>query len=307
MSLPKDWVAQLRLPVVVAPMFLVSGVELVIASSCAGLVGTFPAANARTLEELEAWFDAIEAACPGLPYAVNVTLARKGADPYVEAVLRRRPPIVITSVGQPTDIVKRVHDYGGLVFHDVTTLRHAQKAAEAGVDGLILVCAGAGGHGGLVTPFALVPQVRAMFEGLIILGGAVTEGSGILASQALGADLAYMGSRFIATEEAMASPQYKAMMVAAETKDVVYTPAISGLPANFIRQSIEAAGLDPANLPAPLALLKPNLPEGVKAWKDIWSAGQGVGLINHSPNVATLVDELEAGYRRAHSSLRVAR
>lgn len=305
MTHPADWIARLRLPLIAAPMFLTSGVALVNAARAAGIIGSFPAANARTANDLNAWFDAIEtAASPDAPpFAVNLVLARKEGDPLVETALSRRPPIVITSVGQPHAIVERVHAYGGLVFHDVTTVRHAEKAAEAGVDGIILVCAGAGGHAGAVSPFALAPQVRAAFGGLMIVGGAIADGSAVLAAEALGADLVYMGSRFLATEESLASAPYKALVVAAETKDIVYTPAISGLPASFIRQSIEAAGLDPANLPAPLGLHRPDLPKGVAAWRDIWSAGQGAGLIRDVPTVAALVERLAQEREAARAAL----
>lgn len=311
MTVLPNWISRLKLPVIAAPMFLTSGVALVNACRAAGIVGTFPAANARSAEELESWFDRIEvAATPeAQPFGVNLVLARKDVDPLVETTLKRRPPIVITSVGQPTEIVKRVHAYGGLVFHDVTTVRHAEKAAEAGVDGIIAVCAGAGGHAGAVSPFALVPQVRTVFAGLVIVGGAISEGSAILSAEALGADLVYMGSRFLATAEAMAQQAYKELVVAAETKDIVYTPSISGLPASFIRQSIEAAGLDPANLPRPLGLHHADLPPGIKAWRDIWSAGQGTGLIRDIPDVGALIDRLAVEYdaARAALALRTAR
>lgn len=306
-KLQKDWVSRLRVPVVAAPMFLVSGLELTKACRSAGVVGSFPAANARTPEELERWFDALEAQDgEGVaPYAVNMTLVGDlDSNPHAQVVLRRKPPIIISSVGDPSRIVPRVHEWGGLIFHDITTVRHAEKAAEAGVDGLILVCAGAGGHAGAVNPFALLPQVRARFDGLIVLGGAISDGRSILAAQALGADLVYMGTRFLATEESLASDDYKAMTIATETKDIVYTNAISGLPASFIRQSIEKAGLDPANLPPPKGLHKPDLPEGVAAWRDIWSVGQGAGMVKDTPGVAGLVDRLSAEYALAKADLR---
>lgn len=300
-----DWISRLRLPIVAAPMFLASGLALTQACRRAGIVGSFPAANARTPDDLETWFDALEAETEPetAPYAVNLVLSGAlDASPHAQVVLKRKPPILISSVGDPSAIVPRVHDWGGLSFHDVTTVRHAEKAAEAGVDGVILVCAGAGGHAGAVNPFALLPQVRARFGGLIILAGAISDGRSILAAQALGADLVYMGTRFIATQESLASDDYKAMVVAAETKDIVYTPSISGLPASFIRQSIEAAGLDPARLPPPKGLHRPDLPEGVRAWRDIWSAGQGAGLVKDVPSVAGLVDRLAAEYEAAKRS-----
>ena len=297
-----NWISRLRLPIVAAPMFLASGLELTQACRRAGVVGSFPAANARTPADLEAWFDTLEAATEAdvAPYAVNLVLSGDlDASAHAQVVLRRKPPILISSVGDPSAIVPRVHDWGGLSFHDITTVRHAEKAAEAGVDGIILVCAGAGGHAGSVNPFALLPQVRARFGGLIILAGAISDGRSVLAAQALGADLIYMGTRFIATRESLADDAYKAQIVAAETKDIVYTPSISGLPANFIRQSIEAAGLDPAKLPPPKGLHRPDLPEGVLAWRDIWSAGQGAGLVRDVPTVAALVERLAAEYHAA--------
>lgn len=301
-----DWIERLRLPVIAAPMFLASGLELTRACCKCGVVGGFPAGNARSPEMLESWFDTLEAdqeAGALAPYAVNLTLAGKWDDnPIAQIVLDRKPPILISSVGDPSGVAERVHGWGGLNFHDVTTVRHAEKAAEAGVDGIILVCAGAGGHAGAVNPFALLPQVRERFSGLIILAGAISDGRSILAAQTLGADLVYMGSRFLATRESLASEDYKAMVVAAETKDVVYTPSISGLPASFLRQSIESVGLDPAHLPPPKGLHRPDLPEGVRAWRDVWSAGQGAGLIRDTPSVAELVDRLTAEYGAAKAA-----
>jgi nitronate monooxygenase len=300
----EGWLGRLRLPIIAAPMFLVSGLDLARACCKGRIVGGFPAGNARTPEQLDGWFDQLERdraedSDVG-PYAVNLTLARNIEDsPIGATVLRRKPPILISSVGDPTAMVGRVHDWGGLIFHDVTTVRHAEKAAEAGVDGIILVCAGAGGHAGAVSPFALLPQVRERFGGLIVLAGAISDGRSILAAQALGADLVYMGTRFIATRESMAPEGYKAGVLEAETKDIVYTPSISGLPASFIRQSIEAVGLDPANLPPPLGLHRPDLPEGVRAWRDVWSAGQGAGLVRDIPTVAELIDRLDTEYQAA--------
>lgn len=306
----RDWIERLRLPVIAAPMFLASGLELTQACRRAGVVGSFPAGNARTPEILETWFDALEAGTGPdcAPFAVNLVLAGDlDASPHAQVVLKRRPPILISSVGDPSPIVQRVHDWGGLSFHDVTTVRHAEKAAEAGVDGIILVCGGAGGHAGSVNPFALLPQVRARFGGLIILAGAVSDGRSILAAQALGADLVYMGTRFLATRESLASDDYKAMVVAAETKDIVYTPSISGLPASFMRQSIEAVGMDPARLPPPKGLHRADLPEGVRAWRDIWSAGQGAGLVKDVPDVAELVGRLAQDYESARRGFLSAR
>jgi nitronate monooxygenase len=300
------WLERLRLPIVAAPMFLVSGLDLAMACCKGRIVGGFPAGNARTPEQLDGWFDALEKLTAddpdAAPYAVNLTLAGNVEDsPIGATVLRRQPPILISSVGDPSSMVGRVHDWGGLIFHDVTTVRHAEKAAGAGVDGIILVCGGAGGHAGSVSPFALLPQVRERFGGLIVLAGAISDGRSILAAQALGADLVYMGTRFIATRESMASEDYLSTLLAAETKDIVYTPSISGLPASFIRQSIEAVGLDPANLPPPLGLHRADLPQGVRAWRDVLSAGQGAGLVRDVPTVSALLDRLATEYEAARS------
>ena len=299
-----EWIDRLKLPVIAAPMFLASSPKLVLAACRAGVVGAFPAANARSPQELDAWFDEIEQGLAGdrsaAPFGVNIVLARPARpDPLLDVCVRRKPPLVITSIGDPAELTRQVHGWHGAIFHDVTTVRHAEKAAEAGVDGLILVCAGSGGHSGAVSPFALTPQVRARFDGLIVLAGSIGDGQSILAAQALGADLVYMGTRFLATKESLAPDAYKAMMVAAETKDVIYTPAISGIPASFLRQSIQAVGLDPDNLPAPEGLRARDLPDGVQPWRDVWSAGQGVGLIDDAPSVAELVARLATQYGAA--------
>ena len=304
-----DWIERLELPVIAAPMFLASSPKLVLAACRAGIVGTFPVANARSPQELEAWFDEIEQGLAddpsAAPFGVNIVLARPArADPLLDVCVRRKPPLIITSIGDPRDLTQQAHGWGGSILHDVTTVRHAEKAAEAGVDGLVLVCAGAGGHSGAVNPFALTPQVRARFDGLIVLAGSISDGQSILAAEALGADLVYMGTRFLATDESRASDAYKAMMIAAETKDVLYTPSISGLPANFLRQSIQAVGLDPGNLPAPKDLQARDLPVGVQPWRDVWSAGQGVGLIDDIPSVSGLVARLALEYSAAKRRFR---
>ncbi|KKC25224.1 NAD(P)H-dependent flavin oxidoreductase [Sphingomonas sp. SRS2] len=297
------------LPVITAPMFLVSGVDLVVAACRAGVIGSFPALNARDPELLADWLATIErrlaepGPIPPAPYAVNIVLRSPIRREQLEKCAAAGVPIVITSVGDPSEAVKRVHDWGGLVFHDVTNLDHARKAAEAGVDGIILVCAGAGGHSGAQSAFALTPQVRAMFDGAIIVGGGIGDGRAILATQALGADFAYVGTRFIATAESLASDPYKQLLVEAATSDIVYTDRISGLPASFIRQSLLAAGLDPDQLPPLRAPRTPDLPPGVKAWKDIWSAGHAVGLITSPSTVAGVIAQLTAEYHQARLTL----
>jgi nitronate monooxygenase len=306
---------RLTLPLIGSPMFLVSCPDLVVAQCLSGIVGSFPALNARAPETLDGWLTAVEhrladaaAAAPTrriAPFAVNLIV--HGSNDRLEADLEtcvaHQVPLVITSLRAPGDVVGRVHAYGGLVFHDVTTVRHAEKALEAGVDGLILVCAGAGGHGGTLSPFALLGEVRRVFDGPVVLAGSITSGEGILAAQAMGADLAYMGTRFIATREANAAPAYKAMIRRARAADIIYTPAFSGVPGNYLRPSIEAVGLDPEALPAPSADRRSPGGGRGKAWRDIWGAGQGVGAIDDEPTAADLIDRLRAEYDAARHRL----
>jgi len=304
---PADLKAALRLPVVAAPMFLVSGPELLIAASRAGVLGSLPASNARTSEQLEEWLVAITAALKGegrvsRPYAINLIVRGADSPRFVDdlALIERfQTPVIITSVGKPGGVIDRVHGYGGLVFHDVATLRHAEKAIESGVDGLILLTAGAGGHTGTANPFAWVPQIKRMWDGTILLAGCISDGAGVRAAETLGADFAYMGTRFAATRESLASSEYKSLLVSQGIDDIITTNRISGMSATFMRGSIAQAGLDPTNLPPRLGLLKPDLPEGLKAWRDVWSAGQGVGMIDDIPTTAELVDRLEREYRAA--------
>ena len=304
MPVPAAFASRLKLPAIVSPMFLVSGPELVAACCRAGLAGTFPALNQRTTEGYEAWLDEIEAAIgpDDAPYGVNLIVhasnTRLQAD--LAVTVRRRVPLVITSLGAVKDVVDAVHSYGGLVFHDVINRRHAEKAAEAGVDGIIAVCAGAGGHAGTLSPFALVSEIRSVFAGTIVLAGAMSSGAHVLAARALGADLAYMGTRFIATRESRADPAFKEMIVAASASDILYTPAISGVNANFLPPSIRAAGLDPTNLPAHGRM---DMGNEAKAWKTVWSAGQGVGAITDVPSVAELTARLAAEYEAAKTTL----
>ncbi len=297
---------RLRLPVIVAPMFLVSGPELVIAAAKAGVVGAFPSINARSAEEFESWLERIVRETDGGLYAVNL-IVRSAGDARYEADLaiieRFRPPLVITSVGQPQAAVERIHRYGGLVFHDVATLRHASKAIEAGVDGLILLSAGAGGHTGTVNAFAFAAQVRRIWQGAMLMAGGIGDGASVLAAQAMGGDFAYMGTRFAATRESLAAPEYKDLLISQGTADVITTDRISGMTATFLKGSIVRTGLDPDNLPERLGVFKPALPAHIKAWRDVWSAGHSVGLIEDVPSVAELVDRLETEYRAARESL----
>jgi nitronate monooxygenase len=291
-------------------MFLVSGPDLVVETARAGIIGTFPALNQRTSEGYADWLDEIEdrlsaASQDGsrpAPFGVNLIVhaTNPRLDQDLKITVDRKVPLVITSLGAVSDLVDAVHSYGGLVFHDVINVRHAEKAAEAGVDGIIAVCAGAGGHAGAMSPFALIPEIRRFFHKTIVLSGAISNGAQIAAAQLMGADLAYLGTRFIATQESLAPDAYKAMLMSAKAADIVYTPSISGVHANFMRQSIAAAGLDPQNL-APLGKL--DIGAEAKVWRDIWSAGQGVGSITDIPSVAELSARLEREYETARMAL----
>ncbi|MGU3537287.1 NAD(P)H-dependent flavin oxidoreductase [Methylobacterium sp. A54F] len=296
-------------------MFIVSGPDLVIAQCLSGIVGSFPALNARPAGMLDTWLTRITAALAEAraadparavaPFAVNqiVHASNDRLAEDVEACVRHAVPIVITSLRAPDAVVRPVHAYRGLVFHDVTNVRHAEKALEAGVDGLILVCAGAGGHAGTLSPFALVGEVRRFYDGPLILSGAITTGASILAAQAMGADLAYMGTRFIATEEANAAPAYKDMISASAAADILYTPFFTGVPGNYLTPSIRAAGLDPDALPVADKSAMSFASDRVKPWRDVWGAGQGVGTIRDVPRTADLVAELARDYAAARRRL----
>ncbi len=318
MSVPEA-LRHLRLPVIGAPMFIASGPELVIAQCEAGIVGAFPALNARPADELPRWLTRIEdelaafrAAHPDrpvAPYAVNqiVHASNDRLMRDVEVCVAHRVPILISSLRAPDRaMLDAVHAYGGVVFHDVISIRHAKKALDAGVDGLILVAAGAGGHAGMLSPFALVGEVRRFFDGPIALSGSIASGGAILAAQAMGADFAYIGTRWLATEEANTSIEYRDAIVGSSAADVVYTNLFTGVHGNYLKKSIVAAGLDPENLPQsdPTTM---NFGSGggakAKAWRDIWGAGQGVGLMHDVPTVADVVDRLEVEYRAARARL----
>ena len=309
MSLPVQLEQCLRLPVVAAPMFLISNPHLVLACCANGVVGTFPALNQRESSGFKSWLEEIEAGLALLenpaPYAVNLIV--HNSNPRLQADLaiciEHKVPIVITSLGAVKEVVDAVHSYGGLVFHDVTTRRHAEKAAEAGVDGLIAVAAGAGGHAGTWSPFALVAEIRQFFDKTVLLAGCLNHGHEILAAQVIGADLAYLGTRFIATQESHAPDEYKQMVLTSRAVDIVHTAAVSGVPASFMRQSLENAGFDLATLQAKSesstgTRLKP-LNDEAKAWKTVWSAGQGVGDINDVPTTQQLITRLDTEYREA--------
>lgn len=313
MAIPAQLERNLKLPVICAPMFIVSNPDLVIAQCRSGVVGSFPALNARPMEMLDDWLLRIRrelAADPqAAPFAVNQIIHPSNArlEHDMALCVKHEVPLVITSLSAPTAIVPQVHAYGGLVFHDVISVRHAQKAIEAGVDGLILVCAGAGGHAGTLSPFALVGEIRKFWDGPIALSGAIASGSSILAAQAMGADFAYIGTRFIATREANAVAAYKQALIDAAAGDIVYTPYFTGVHGNYLKQSIVAAGLDPANLPArdktAMDFGAAADSNGAKAWRDIWGAGQGVGAIDEILPAADVVARLQDEYRSAKAAL----
>ena len=313
MAIPNALAGRLSLPVIGSPMFIVSTPALVLAQCKAGIVGAFPALNARPESQLDEWLDQITRELadharshPGAriaPFAVNqiVHASNTRLEHDVRMCVKYKVPIVITSLRPPAEVVAAVHGYGGLVFHDVINQRHARKAAEQGVDGLIAVCTGAGGHAGLLSPFALLKEIRSFFDGTLILSGAMSSGADVLAAQAMGADLAYLGTRLIASPEAMASDAYKTMLVNSGLKDLIYTPNLNGVAANWLRPSMVAVGLDPDHLPP-----RPegrrgydHLPDGVVPWGNLWSAGQGVEAIDDVPSVAELVERLEREYHAA--------
>ncbi|MCA3421516.1 MAG: nitronate monooxygenase [Roseomonas sp.] len=302
MPIPALFQGRIALPVIAAPMFLVSGPDLVVETCKAGVVGSFPALNQRSTEGYEEWLAEIRERTgnAAAPFGVNLIVHRSNTrlDADLAETVRQRVPFVITSLGAVSEVVDAIHGYGGLVFHDVINLRHAQKAAEAGVDGLIAVSAGAGGHAGTYNPFAFLHEIRQFYQGTIILSGAMSTGAHVVAARAAGADFAYLGTRFIATTESRAPEDYKQMILAATAKDIVYTNAISGVNGNFLRASLEAAGLDPANLPEFNRELHLGSSEK-RAWKNIWSAGQGVGAIQDVPSTAELVARLRREYAAA--------
>ena len=318
MALVSHLKGRLKIPVVGAPLFIVSGPELVISQCKAGVVGSFPALNARPQEVLDQWLTKIKEELdkhnqknpdsPAAPFAVN-QICHASNDRLMqdmETCVKHEVPIIITSLRPPLEIVKAAHSYGGVVFHDVINVRHARKAAEQGVDGLILVCAGAGGHAGTHSPFALVREVKEWFDGTILLSGSISDGHSIASALALGADLAYIGTRFIATKEANADQGYKDMLISSSASDIVYSSLFTGVHGNYLKPSIEKAGLDPENLPS-ADKAKMNFGSGgntkSKAWKDIWGSGQGIGSIKNDPSVKDLVNELTNQYEQAYGEL----
>ena len=313
----EEQLEHLRIPLIAAPMFLSSGPDLVVSCCASGVVGTFPAHNQRSVEGFEEWCVDIKSrlaeygASAGMnpaPYGVNLIVHQSNAKlaDEIEVCVRQEVPIIITSLGAVRDLVERVHGYGGLVFHDVINLRHSRKAADAGVDGLIAVSAGAGGHTGSANPFGLIHEIKAFFDGYVILSGSLSTGGDIVASQVMGADFGYMGTRFIATEEAESPDDYKAMVVSSAQSDIVTTSAVTGVNANFITASLEQAGIDLNNLASHGDLnINDELGDALresndsKPWRDIWSAGHGVGSIADIPSVAELIERLHDEYLTA--------
>ena len=318
MPIPSHIKDNLSIPVIGSPLFIISGPELVIAQCKAGIIGSFPALNARPQHVLEEWIVRIKtelaeykAENPDAkvaPFAVN-QICHGSNDRLAEDMatcVKHEVPIIITSLRPPAELVEAAHSYGGLVYHDVINVRHAKKAVEQGVDGLILVCAGAGGHAGALSPFALLREVKEWFDGTVILSGAIGDGHAVAASLALGADFAYMGTRFIATQEANADPEYKKMLEESAADDIVYSSLFTGVHGNYLKPSISNAGMDPNNLPS-ADKSSMNFGSGgntkSKAWKDIWGSGQGIGRIYDSPPVSELVDRIKAEYEQAKEEL----
>ncbi len=301
----------LSLPVVAAPMFLISGPELVIAACKKGIVGTFPALNQRTTEGFEEWVVQIkteleawekETGKKAAPFGVNLIV--HGTNPRVQADLmvcaKHKVPLIITSLGAIAMVVDAVHSYGGIVFHDVIKRRHAEKAIEAGVDGLILVCAGAGGHAGTLHPVPFINEIKQIFDGFILLSGALSTGQDVASAMQMGADLAYMGTRFINTDESKANDEYRKMIEDSQTTDITYTAAISGVSANFLSKSLDAAGISEEQLKSTAKIdFGKEMDTEAKAWKTIWSAGQGVASIDDSLPMSDLVDRMKVEFKDA--------
>jgi nitronate monooxygenase len=318
MALPPVLSDRLRLPVIASPLFIVSGPDLVIAQCKAGIVGSFPSLNARPISQLDEWlariteelaaWDRAHPEAPSAPFAVNQIVHKTNSrlDEDVELCIKYKAPVIITSLGAREDLNKAIHSYGGVTLHDVITDRFARKAIEKGADGLIPVAAGAGGHAGVLSPFALIQEIREWFDGPLALSGSIANGAAILGAQAMGADLAYIGSAFIATQEANAAEGYKQMIVDSRGDDIVYSNLFTGVHGNYLRPSIIAAGLDPDNLPTsdPSAM---NFGSGgnqdAKAWRDIWGCGQGIAAIKDVPTAGALVQRLADEYEAAKTSL----
>ncbi|WOJ93849.1 nitronate monooxygenase family protein [Congregibacter variabilis] len=318
MALPESLKSRLRLPAVAAPLFIISNPDLVIEQCKAGIVGSFPSLNARPLEELDRWmqritselaaYDEANPDAPSAPYAVNLIVhgSNNRLQEDLEMCVKYKAPIVITSLGAKEFVNEAIHSYGGIVLHDIINNRFAKKAVEKGADGLIAVAAGAGGHAGTTSPFALVQEIREWFDGPLLLSGSIASGDAILGAQAMGADLGYIGSAFIATEEANAEEAYKQAIVDYNSSDIIYSNLFTGVHGNYLAPSVEAAGLDPANLPDsdPSAM---DFGSGgntdAKAWKNIWGCGQGIGAVKSIGPTAALVERLRVEYAAARARL----
>lgn len=317
MALPKSFIDKLSIPVVSAPMFLASNPKMVIANCINGVVGTFPAANQRTTAGLEQWLIEIKAELAAYeastgkvaaPFGVNLIVHKSNArlEDDLTMLVKHQVPLVITSLGAISTVVDAIHSYGGVVFHDVVNARHGKKAQQAGVDGLIAVTTGAGGHAGTLHPFALIQELKKFFTGTLLLSGGISTGAEIAAAKCLGVDLVYMGTRFLATEECQVSAGYKQMLIDSSASDIIYTNAISGIPANFVKSSVEQAGFDLKNLPTPDGFdIGAEMDEAdddhadAKPWKDIWSAGHGVSAIDSVLPISNLIEQLQHEYKHA--------
>jgi nitronate monooxygenase len=311
MALAEELRNNLTLPAFAAPMFLVSGAELAIACCQAGIIGSLTRNHCRDFEEMEAQLKTVSQAVARFaeahpdrvigPLAMNIspTFSPEEFRAHLECCRRYGVRIIVTSVGDPTLNAPLVQEYGMFHFHDATTIRFAEKAAAAGADGIVCIGAGGGGHAGTISHLAFIPQVRRMFDGMIVMAGAVSTGAVIRAAEALGADLAYVGTRMIATQESAAPDAYKAMLVEGGVTDVIYTKGVNGMPASWLKASLRAIGLDPDNLVIPERRGTDHLPAGKTPWRDIWSGGQGIGLIHDLPSVAELVARLQAEYLAA--------
>ncbi|MDC3412136.1 nitronate monooxygenase [Aquibacillus sp. 3ASR75-11] len=293
-----------KLPLIVAPMFLVSTPEMVIEAGKADVIGSFPLLNARPVEECAKWLKQVKENLPDTPWAVNFICHRKSNKRYEEdlkLIEQYQPPIVITSLGNPSEAIDIVHDYGGLVYSDVATVNHAKKATQTGVDGLILVCAGAGGHGGTLNPFSFIRAVKQFYDGAIILSGGMSTGADIAAAKLMGADYAYMGTRFLAAEESNAQEEYKQMVIDTTINDIIYTNAFSGIHANILIPSLLKQGIDPKTLKSREDVDLSHL-VNVKAWRDIWSAGHGVTTVEKRETMKEIIDQLTKEYELGVSS-----
>jgi nitronate monooxygenase len=318
MAIPASLANQLSIPVVGSPLFIISNPDLVIAQCKAGVVGSFPSLNARPLEQLDEWLTRINAELAAArkadprakiaPYAVNLIVHKSNTrlEEDLALCVKHKVPIIITSLGARTDVNDAIHSYGGMVLHDIINIVFAHKALEKGADGLIAVCAGAGGHAGVLSPFALIQEIRQFFQGPLLLSGSIATGASVYAAQAMGADLAYIGTAFIATHEARAVDGYKDMIVSSAAKDIIYSSLFTGVSGNYLAPSVAKAGLDPNNLPqGDKSTMNFGSGEAVKAkaWKDIWGSGQGIGAIDRRMSAAEYIAQLKREYEEARARM----